>query len=75
MTMAERVGMVGVGLMGHSFAANLIAAGFEVQGFDTVAERLTALEALGGTVVDSPAAAARGVQWVVTSLPNSGIVR
>lgn len=73
--MAERVGMVGVGLMGHAFASNLIAAGFEVQGFDPVEERMTALAALGGTPVGSPAAAARGVQWVITSLPNSGIVR
>ncbi len=73
--MAERVGVVGLGLMGQAFTTNMRKAGVEVQGFDVEARRMDELRAKGGEPVDSPAAAARGVDWVVTSLPNSGIVR
>jgi 3-hydroxyisobutyrate dehydrogenase len=73
--MGERVGLVGIGLMGSAFSHHLRAAGFEVRGFDTNAERLEQFHSRGGIAVDSPAAAAEGARWVVTSLPNSDIVR
>ncbi|MEE9277220.1 MAG: NAD(P)-binding domain-containing protein, partial [Dehalococcoidia bacterium] len=73
--MAERVGVVGLGLMGQSFLVNLLRAGFEVQGFDLDAGRMDAMRDLGGVPVESPAAAARGVSYLLTSLPNSAIVR
>ena len=73
--MGERVGLVGIGLMGSAFSHHLLAAGFEVRGFDSNAERLEQFRSRGGIAVDSPAAAAEGARWVVTSLPNSDIVR
>lgn len=73
--MIERVGIVGMGLMGQAFAHHLLQAGFEVQGFDVDARRMDELAGRGGTPVDSPAAAARGVRWILTSLPTSEIVR
>jgi 2-hydroxy-3-oxopropionate reductase len=73
--MGERVGIVGVGLMGQAFAHHLLRAGFEVQGFDVDARRMDELASQGGIAVDSPAAAARGVRWVLTSLPTSEVVR
>jgi len=73
--MAERVGIVGVGLMGQAFAHHLLRAGFAVQGFDVDAKRMDELAKRGGIPVDSPAAAARGVRWLLTSLPTSEIVR
>ncbi len=73
--MAERVGIVGVGLMGQAFAHHLLQAGFEVQGFDVDAKRMDELAGRGGIPVGSPAAAARGTRWILTSLPTSEIVR
>ena len=32
--MGERVGIVGMGLMGQAFVHHLLASGFEVQGYD-----------------------------------------
>ncbi len=72
--MAERVGMVGLGLMGQAFAHHLLQSGFEVQGFDIDRKRADQLREQGGVPVDSPAAAARGVRWMLTSLPTSEIV-
>ena len=73
--MAERVGLVGLGLMGHAMSKNMLAAGFAVQGFDLAADRVALFEEMGGEVVGSAAEAARGVDTVVLSLPNSDIVR
>ena len=73
--MAEKVGIVGIGLMGSALSGSLIQAGFEVHGFDTDGRRLDEFTERGGVAVDSPAAAARGVKWMVTSLPNGEIVR
>ncbi len=73
--MSECVGIVGVGLMGQAFSHHLLQAGFKVQGFDLDERRLAQLHERGGTPVESPAAAARGARWLITSLPTSDIVR
>ena len=73
--MAECVGIVGVGLMGQAFSHHLVKSGFKVQGFDLDERRLRELHERGGTPVESPAAAARGARWLITSLPTSDIVR
>ena len=73
--MAERIGIVGVGLMGSAFSHHLIESGFEVRGFDLDEKRMGELHARGGHPVESPAAAAEGAGFLLTSLPNSDIVR
>lgn len=73
--MVMRVGIVGMGLMGQAFILNMRKSDFYVQGFDSDPERMDDLKRMGGQPVESPAAAARGVNWVITSLPHSGIVR
>lgn len=73
--MAECIGIVGVGLMGQAFAHHLLQSGFKVQAFDLDERRLAQLHEQGGTPVESPAAAARGARWLITSLPTSDIVR
>ena len=73
--MAECVGIVGVGLMGQAFSHHLLKSGFKVQGFDLDERRLRELHERGGTPVESPAAAARGARFLITSLPTSDIVR
>jgi 3-hydroxyisobutyrate dehydrogenase-like beta-hydroxyacid dehydrogenase len=45
----ESVGIVGLGLIGTSLAKRLLAAGFEVHGYDVDADRGALLASLGGT--------------------------
>jgi 3-hydroxyisobutyrate dehydrogenase-like beta-hydroxyacid dehydrogenase len=73
--MVERVGLVGMGLMGQAFILNLRKSQIVVQGFDVDPRRMDELREQGGHPVDTPAAAAKGVDYVITSLPNSGIGR
>lgn len=73
--MGERIGLVGMGLMGQAFIGNLTAAGFELQGYDPDPQRMQQLRDRGGAAVDSPAQAAHGVQRLILSLPTIEIVR
>ena len=63
---AGKVAILGTGKMGSAIAARLSAAGFEVVLWNRTRSRA---EALGlGTVADTPAAAARDADIVVSSL-------
>lgn len=73
--MSQRVGIVGMGLMGQAFIKNMRETGFEVQGFDADPARMDDLSEKGGHPVETPAAAADGVNFVITSLPTSDVVR
>jgi 3-hydroxyisobutyrate dehydrogenase-like beta-hydroxyacid dehydrogenase len=73
--MAERVGIVGMGLMGQAFIHNMRKSQFIIQGYDVDPKRMDDLRNEGGHPVDTPAAAAKGVDRIITSLPNSTIVR
>ena len=73
--MPQRVGIVGMGLMGQAFIKNMRETGFEVQGFDVDPARMDDLSERGGHPVETPAAAASGVNFVITSLPTSDVVR
>src|SRR5258705_11252930 len=69
------IAFLGLGHMGGPMAANLLAAGHTVRGFDPVAELKDAAEAKGAKVCDSGARAAADSDVVITSLPNGGIVK
>jgi 3-hydroxyisobutyrate dehydrogenase-like beta-hydroxyacid dehydrogenase len=73
--MAEHVGIVGMGLMGQAFIHNMRKSQFIVQGYDMDSKRMDDLKTEGGHPVDTPAAAAKGMKCVITSLPTSAIVR
>lgn len=73
--MSQRVGIVGMGLMGQAFIKNMRETGFEVQGFDVDPKRMDDLSEQGGHPVETPAAAARDVNFVITSLPTSDVAR
>lgn len=72
--MSTRVGLVGLGLLGHAVASRLVAAGHEVVGYDVLPERVRALEALGGVRAASPEAVARSAALVCTILPSLATV-
>ena len=73
--MAQRVGMVGMGLMGQAFIHNLRKSQIIVQGFDVDPARMDQLAEGGGHPVDTPADAAKDVDCVIASLPTSDIAR
>ena len=69
------IAFLGLGNMGGPMAANLVAAGHTVRGFDLVAALKEAAEAKGAKVFDSGAEAVADADVVITSLPNGAIVK
>ena len=65
-----KIGFIGLGNMGSPMAANLVAAGHDVTGFD-----LSALAPEGVTMAASAAEAAAGQDVVITMLPNGAILK
>lgn len=65
-----KIGFIGLGNMGGPMAANLVAAGHAVTGFD-----LTAPMPAGVTAAASAVAAVDGAEVVITMLPNGAILR
>lgn len=66
----RRVGVVGLGIMGSAMSSHLIPAGFEVHGYDVVAEKVAAFEAMGGVAHGSGAEVAAASELVLLSLPT-----
>jgi putative dehydrogenase len=71
MAARDRVGVVGLGIMGSAMSGNLIGAGFPVLGYDVLAGRRSALSKAGGSVTRSVRDLARRAPIVITSLPSS----
>ena len=67
----ERIGIVGLGIMGSAMATNIAAAGFQVLGYDVLAARRAALAKAGGRAKPSAREVARGASPVITSLPSA----
>jgi L-threonate 2-dehydrogenase len=59
------IGFIGLGAMGSPMAANLLARGFAVRGFDLQRPALDALSANGGTPVTSAREAAAGAEILI----------
>lgn len=69
------IGFIGLGQMGSPMAANLIKGGHTLKVFDISKEAVQKLVDQGATAVDSPAAAAQDVEFIVTMLPNGALVK
>ncbi len=65
-----KIGFIGLGNMGAPMAANLIAAGHEVTGFDVAGVTVE-----GAAQAGTAAEAATGAEVVITMLPNGAILR
>lgn len=72
--MSLRVGVVGLGIMGGAFAANLLKNGFEVTGYDPVKAKVNALVKAGGKAGKSAADVARKSDMILTSLTSAKIL-
>lgn len=66
----KRVGLIGLGLMGHAFTQRLIAAGWEVLGFDVAPACRQRARQLGVRLTRSNAAVFTACDRVLLSLPT-----
>jgi L-threonate 2-dehydrogenase len=71
----QTVGFVGLGVMGSALSAHLLAAGWQVAGYDIDPAALAAHRDRGGTGVASSAEVAGHAEIVVTSLPTAQALR
>jgi 3-hydroxyisobutyrate dehydrogenase len=69
------IAFLGLGNMGGPMAANLVAAGHTVQGFDPVPALKEAAEGNGVKVFGAGADAVADADVVITSLPNGAVVK
>ncbi|WP_457280458.1 NAD(P)-dependent oxidoreductase [Polaromonas sp. P5_D5] len=68
---ANAIGIVGLGLVGTALAQRLMAAGFQVTGFDLREEARAALTAQGGRAAGSPAEVANAASCMVLAVFNT----
>src|SRR6058998_1913634 len=71
MAIPDRVGVIGLGIMGSAMSANLVGAGFSVRGYDVLARRRGELSRASGRPARSVRDLAKGAPVVITSLPSS----
>ena len=67
----QKVGMLGLGIMGSAMAGNLMRAGFSVVGYDPLAACRRRHGRAGGEVATSAAEVARAANVLITSLPSA----
>jgi 2-hydroxy-3-oxopropionate reductase len=73
--MVERVGFIGLGIMGGPMARNLMEAGYELTVHNRSPEKAEELGEAGATVAETPGEAAENSDVVITMLPDSPQVR
>jgi len=66
----DRIGMVGLGVMGAAMSGHLLEAGYQVHGFDVVPEKCTTFAQMGGLAESSGKAVAESADVVLLSLPS-----
>ncbi len=69
--MAQRIGFIGLGLMGQPMASNLMKAGFPLTFYARHPEKVQALVSAGATLVPSSRAVGAASEVVITMLPDS----
>jgi 2-hydroxy-3-oxopropionate reductase len=73
--MAEKVGFIGLGIMGKPMAQNLMEAGYELTVNNRTPEKAEELGEAGATVAASPKEVAEQSDIIITMLPDSPQVR
>ncbi|MFJ2618367.1 2-hydroxy-3-oxopropionate reductase [Glutamicibacter sp. NPDC087344] len=69
--MSQNVAFIGLGIMGLPMAKNLVAAGFNVTGYNRSQGAIDALAAAGGQGASSVADAVKDADVVITMVPDS----
>jgi len=68
--MRQKIGMIGLGIMGSAMSANLLKAGFSVIGYDILPDLVEALVKKGGAGAASCREVAAHSDVIITSLPS-----
>jgi 3-hydroxyisobutyrate dehydrogenase len=72
--LSKKIAFIGLGNMGLPMAINLVKAGYEVYGVDTISEAEQKFLQAGGKIGVAPAILAKEVDILMTSLPTPQIV-
>jgi 3-hydroxyisobutyrate dehydrogenase len=72
--MAERVAVLGTGIMGAPMARNLLKAGFRVRVWNRTPEKARGLVAEGADLAETPADAVREAAFVITMLTDAAAI-
>jgi len=75
MSDSHSVAVLGLGAMGHAFAANLLKAGFNVTVWNRSADKAKDLVENGARLAESPADAVGQANAVITMLPDLAVTR
>jgi 2-hydroxy-3-oxopropionate reductase len=70
----EKIGFIGLGIMGKPMAKNLLSAGYRLVVHSRSPGPVTELESLGAEVASSPKEVAQKSNIIITMLPDSGDV-
>jgi 3-hydroxyisobutyrate dehydrogenase len=70
----HRIGFIGLGNMGSGMAARLAEAGYDIAVHNRTRAKAEEVEKLGARFAESPAAAAEGVDVLMTSLADEDVV-
>jgi 3-hydroxyisobutyrate dehydrogenase len=71
---AERVAVLGIGIMGAAMARNLLKAGFQVRVWNRTPDKARVLAAEGADIAETPADAGREATFVITMLTDTAAV-
>jgi 3-hydroxyisobutyrate dehydrogenase len=71
---AERVAVLGTGIMGAPMARNLLKAGFQVRAWNRTPDKARVLAAEGADLAETPADAVREAAFVITMLTDAAAV-
>src|SRR4051794_7572340 len=72
--MAERVAVLGTGIMGAPMACNLLKAGFQVRVWNRTPDKARVLAAERADLAETPAEAVREAAFVITMLTDAAAV-
>ena len=72
--MVEKIGFIGLGVLGSAMAPNLIKSGFQVIGYDIRPKALRELELLGMKIANSPCDVATQCNVLITCLPTVDVL-
>ena len=72
--MAERVAVLGTGIMGAPMARNLLKAGFRVRVWNRTLDKARVLAAEGADLAETPAGAVREAAFLITMLTDTAAV-
>ena len=67
----EKIGFIGLGIMGEPMAKNLIKAGFDLIVYNRTKSKTASLKQLGAIVANTPSEVANNSKYIITMLTDS----